>query len=151
MTLAASVKSDGNDAVPAVAGRPASGIPSADLIRSLLAAGLYDDALNEVQWAQKTGGDSPVLQATLGYTWAQKGDLRRGINGIKRAFPQYLSASGEDLPAEVLQVLFPVAYWDLISKSGTANSAGSVPAGGAHRAGVHVRRRRSCRTPTRSA
>ncbi len=63
-----------------------------------------------------------MLQATLGYTWAQKGDLRRGINGIKRAFPQYLSASGEELPAEVLQVLFPVAYWDLISKNGTANS-----------------------------
>ena len=122
MTMAASVRSDGNDAVPAVAGRPASGIPSADVIRSLLSAGLYDDALNEVQWAQKNGGDSPVLQATLGYTWAQKGDLRRGINGIKRAFPQYLAASGEDLPAEVLQVLFPVAYWDLISKNGTANS-----------------------------
>jgi peptidoglycan lytic transglycosylase len=122
MTLAASVKSGGNDAVPAIAGRTAASIPSADVIRSLLAAGLYDDALNEIQWAQKTGGDSPVLQATIGYTWAQKGDLRRGINGIKRAFPQYLSASGQELPAEVLQVLFPVAYWDLIEKNCSTNS-----------------------------
>jgi peptidoglycan lytic transglycosylase len=122
MTMAASVKRNGTDAVPAATARTAASIPSADVIRSLLAAGLYDDALNEIQWAQKTGGDSPVLQATLGYTWAQKGDLRRGINWIKRAFPQYLSASGEDLPAAVLQVLFPVAYWDLISTNGTANS-----------------------------
>ena len=121
MRMAASVTMDASDAVAAVAERTPGSIPTADVIRQLLAAGLYDDALNEVQWAQKTGGDSPVLQATLGYTWAQKGDLRKGINGIKRAFPQYLAASGEDLPADVLRVLFPVADWDLISQNGTAN------------------------------
>ena len=115
MTMAAAVAVPSKpDAVSAV-GRPAAVVvPGAQLVRALIAAGMYDDALSELQWAQKNGGDSPALQATIGYVWAQKGDLRKGINGIKRAFPQYLSAAGEDLPPDVLKVLFPVAYWDLI-------------------------------------
>jgi soluble lytic murein transglycosylase len=54
------------------------------------------------------------VRATLGYVYARQGDLRRGINAIKRAYPQYLAANEDELPAEALQVLFPVAYWDLI-------------------------------------
>ena len=38
--------------------------PNAPLIRALLVAELYDDALNELRYAQKNSGDSPVLQAT---------------------------------------------------------------------------------------
>ena len=71
-----------------------------------------------MQWAQKDGGDSPVLQATLGYTCGSRRAIcGAGINAIKRAYPQYLAAGGEELPAEMLQVIFPVAYWDLISKN----------------------------------
>ncbi len=66
--------------------------------------------------------DGQALQATLGYVYAQRGDLRKGINAIKRAVPQYLSAAGEDLPPDVLQVLFPVAYWDVIRKNAAGTS-----------------------------
>ena len=122
MTLAAAVNRSGaGEVVPAVSRPAETGIPTADLIRALVAAGLYDDAVNELQWAQKTSGDSPAVQASLGYVYSQKGDLRKGINAIKRALPQYLSAAGDELPPEVLQVLFPVAYWDLIRQDAPAN------------------------------
>src|ERR1019366_2343267 len=44
------------------------------------------------------------------------GDLRAGINAIKRAYPQYMAAGGEKLPPELLKVLFPVNYWPLIQR-----------------------------------
>ena len=65
---------------------------------------------------RRASGDSPVLQATAGLIYSRKGDLRRGINAVKRAYPQYLAAGGEELPVDVLEVLFPVAYWSLIQQ-----------------------------------
>jgi soluble lytic murein transglycosylase len=38
---------------------------------------------------------------------------------MKRAYPQYLAAGGEQLPPEVLRVLFPVNYWPLIRQYST--------------------------------
>ncbi len=116
MTMAAAVapdRSGGSDAVAAVT-RQASNDAIGQVVSQLIAAQLWDPALNELLWAQKNGSDTPAVRATLGYVYARQGDLRRGINAIKRAYPQYLAASEEELPAEVLQILFPVAYWDLI-------------------------------------
>jgi soluble lytic murein transglycosylase len=117
MVMAASVAAPAGakDDVRAAAQTPAAA-PTTGLIRALITYGLYDDALAEVQWAQKTSGDSPVLQATAGLIYSRKGDLRRGINAVKRAYPQYLAAGGEELPVDVLEVLFPVAYWSLIQQ-----------------------------------
>jgi soluble lytic murein transglycosylase len=88
--------------------------PNAALIRALLALELYDQALDELKYAQKNWGDSPQIQATFGWIYNQRGDLRAGINAIKRAYPQYLAAGGERLPPAILKVLFPVSYWSLI-------------------------------------
>jgi soluble lytic murein transglycosylase len=46
----------------------------------------------------------------------QRGDLRAGINAMKRAYPQYLATGGEKLPTELLRILYPVNYWDLIRR-----------------------------------
>ncbi len=117
MTMAASVAAPAG-AQDAVRGtsttpRPASNV---EVISALITHALYDDALAEVQWAQKASGDTPALQATLGLIYSRMGDLRRGINAVKRAYPQFLAAVGEDLPPDVREVLFPVAYWRLIQK-----------------------------------
>src|SRR5438105_2505349 len=73
-------------------------------------------ALDELHYAQKMWGDSPAIQATIGWIYHERGDLRAGINAIKRAYPQYMAAGGEKLPTELLKVLFPVNYWPLIRK-----------------------------------
>ncbi len=90
--------------------------PTARTIRALIAHELYDDALNELQYAQRAWGDSAAIQATLGLIYSRTGDLRRGINAMKRAYPQYITSGGEDLPIEMLKVLFPVAFWDQIKR-----------------------------------
>src|SRR5262249_49910278 len=54
---------------PAETPRP----PTEKLIRVLLAAGLYDDALNELRYAQRAWGTSPVLDATITWVYHQKG------------------------------------------------------------------------------
>jgi soluble lytic murein transglycosylase len=99
---------------------PVAPVPTAPLIRSLLSLQLYDDAINELTYLQRTAGDSPAIQATLAWIHNQRGDLRRGINVMRRAYPQYMAAGGEDLPPEILKVLFPIDYWDLIRRHSVA-------------------------------
>jgi soluble lytic murein transglycosylase len=42
--------------------------------------------------------------------------FRGAITTMRRAYPQFLAAGGENLPRELLSVIFPVGYWDLIRK-----------------------------------
>jgi soluble lytic murein transglycosylase len=105
--------------------------PTEPLMRALMAAGLFDDALKEVQFAQRTWGDSPALQATSAWIRAQQAQqlraderfaaLRGSITTMRRAYPQFLSADGTALPVEVLRIIFPLDYWDLIEKYSKAN------------------------------
>jgi soluble lytic murein transglycosylase len=97
--------------------QPASvSVPTAQRISLLLAAGLNQEAMSELLYAQRVWGDSPQLQATIALTHRRLGNVRAGINAMKRAYPQYLAAGGETLPAEILQVIFPLDYWPLLQK-----------------------------------
>ena len=90
--------------------------PNQQVIRALLGLELYDQALDELHYAQKVWGDSSAIQATIGWIHHERGDLRAGINAMKRAYPQFLAAGGEKLPIELLKVLFPVNYWPEIRR-----------------------------------
>jgi soluble lytic murein transglycosylase len=92
---------------------------NAAIIRHLLAAGLYDAGLAELQFAQKAWGTSPAIEATIAWVYHQQGELRRAITAMRRAYPQFLAESGVGLPAEILQVIFPLTYWDAIKKNAT--------------------------------
>lgn len=94
--------------------------PTAPLIRKLLAAGLHDDALNELRYAQRAWGTSPVIEATIAWVYHEKGDLRRAITIMRRAYPQHMAAGGEGLPNEILQVIFPLTYWTAIKRNASA-------------------------------
>ena len=97
---------------------PASAVPpTAPLIRHLLSAGLLDDGLSELRFAQRAWGTSPQIEATMAWVYHQKGDLRRAISVMRRAYPQFLASGGEALPAEILQIIFPLTYWDSIKRS----------------------------------
>jgi soluble lytic murein transglycosylase len=100
--------------------------PNERFVRALLEIGRYGDALNEVRYAQQAWGDSSALQATTAWIFQQQSQsesgtrrfnlLRGAITAMKRAYPQYLAAGGEDLPRDVLAVIFPIDFWDLIKK-----------------------------------
>lgn len=89
---------------------------NAEQIRLLLALGLNDQAMDELQYAQRTWGDSPLVGATIAWVRNQSGDLRAGITVMKRAYPQYMAAGGERLPIEIRKVMYPVDYWPAIKK-----------------------------------
>jgi soluble lytic murein transglycosylase len=103
---------------------PAPVIPTSVLVRELVGLGLYDDALNELAYAERVWGDSSAIQATTAWIRNQRAarlvamerfqNLRGAINQMKRAYPHYLAAGGEGLPADVLKVIFPLDYWPLI-------------------------------------
>ena len=95
---------------------PAVSIPTAGRIGSLLSLGLNREALNELQYAQRVWGDSPQIQATIAVAHRRLGNIRAGINAMKRAYPQYLAAGGETMPTEILKVIFPVDHWPLLQK-----------------------------------
>jgi soluble lytic murein transglycosylase len=96
-------------------------IQTEPLIRLLLANGLYDDALSELRYAQRAWGDSPRLDATIAWVYNQKGELRRAISLMRRTYPQFLTVGGQELPAEILQVIFPLAYWESIQRYSAAH------------------------------
>ncbi len=112
------------DAVPvnrqaAAIAATASAIPTERLIRLLLAGGLYDDAINELRFAQRAWGPSTPVDATIAWVHYRKGDLRRAITLMRRAYPQHMTSVGQELPPEILQVIFPLTYWDWIRKYST--------------------------------
>jgi soluble lytic murein transglycosylase len=99
--------------------------PNTGIIKALIAAGLYRPALNELQYAQKVWGDSALLQATIALVHNRMGNLRLGITAMRRAYPQFMTAGGEDLPQEILRVIFPLDFWPLLK--GNAQAQGVDP------------------------
>ena len=101
-------------------------VPNDSVIRALVAVELYQDGLNEVQYAQRVWGDSPALQATVAWIRHARAldeksndrftDLRGAITIMRRAYPQFLAAGGENLPPDILRVIFPLDYWPIIKK-----------------------------------
>ena len=100
--------------------------PTDALMRELTGLALYDDALREVQYAQRVWGDSAPLQATTAWIRHRQGlglraqdrftAMRGAITLMRRAYPQFLAAGGEDIPPDVLQIIYPLDYWPLIQK-----------------------------------
>lgn len=101
--------------------------PTEATIRTLLAAGLYEPAVKELEFARAKWGESPAITATI--AWANKQmaasesgasqfALARGsITLMKRAYPQFMASGGEQLPREILTTIFPLQYWDLIKRN----------------------------------
>jgi len=107
-------------------------IPNAPVIRELVGIEMYDAALKELQFAQRAWGNTSAVEATIAWirheqaqheTAPERFDhLRGAINIMKRAYPQYLAAGGEELPPAVLEVIYPLDYWPLIEKYSAANN-----------------------------
>jgi soluble lytic murein transglycosylase len=111
---------------------PESSLPAnAVVIRALLSAEMYSDAQNELTFARRVWGDSSAIEATVAWTNQQQARhesgstrfqlVRGAINAMRRAYPQYMAAGGENLPRDVQTVIFPIAYWDLIRKYARAH------------------------------
>jgi len=111
-------------AMPASLPAAPATIPSDALIRELGALELYDTALREVQYAQHAWGNSPQFEATIAWIRHNQGlglsgterfnAIRGAINTMRRAYPQFMTAGGENLPPEILRIIYPLDFWPLI-------------------------------------
>jgi soluble lytic murein transglycosylase len=99
---------------------PAATLPNEATVRLLLSIGLYDAAIGELRYAQRAVGNSPAIDATIAWAYNRKGELRRAITLMRRAYPQFLSSGGDQLPSEILQVIFPLTYWPAIQREANA-------------------------------
>jgi len=80
--------------------------------------------LREVQYAQHVWGNSAQLEATVAWLRHNQGlglsgterfnAIRGAINTMRRAYPQFMAAGGENLPPEVLRIIYPLDFWPLI-------------------------------------
>jgi soluble lytic murein transglycosylase len=101
---------------------PAAGSAQWAVVRQLISLELYDAARDELLYAQRNGGDSPAVNATLAWIYNKVGDYRRGIIVMKRAYPAYMSVEAASLPSDLLKVIFPIDYWTLIKRYAPANN-----------------------------
>ena len=76
--------------------------------------------MTRARYAQRASGSSPAIEATIAWAYHRTGELRRAITLMRRAYPQFLSVSGNDLPPEILQVIFPLTYWPSIQRQAKA-------------------------------
>jgi len=110
-------------ATPEVDVRPPTGLPpNATAIRQLILSGVYPLAEAEVRYAQRRYAPTPALEATRAWLLQARGEYRPAINAMKRAYPQYMTKDGDQLPLDAKRVIFPLDYWPIIERHATARS-----------------------------
>jgi soluble lytic murein transglycosylase len=95
--------------------------PTTEVVVWLAYGGLFDEALDEVTFAQRSWGRNPLLDATRAWLLNRRGDLRPGIAAMRQTYPQFLALGGERLPLEIQRVIFPIDFWPLIRQHAEAN------------------------------
>ena len=78
------------------------------LIRALLTAELFEDAVAELRWTTRQSGSSPFIEASIAYALNRQGELRPAITAMRRAYPAFMAEGGEALPSAILKVIFPL-------------------------------------------
>jgi soluble lytic murein transglycosylase len=91
------------------------------IVGALVSAGLLEQARAEVQAFRLQSGRSAALDATEAWIQARQGDLRSGINQMRRAYPQHMTADGDALPEPIRRVIYPLEFWDLLRRHSAAH------------------------------
>jgi soluble lytic murein transglycosylase len=79
-------------------------------IRQLLLVERLDEAGEELRALPA----APLAQATLAWLDWRRGRLRPAINGMKRAYPDWVGEAGDRLPEEAWRILFPLEFGDTL-------------------------------------
>jgi soluble lytic murein transglycosylase len=106
---------------------PAQGLPVVPepfrtRVRNLLLIERLQEAMDELAAAPP----SPTIQATRSWIFWRQHQLRPAITAMKRAYPEWVTESGDHLPDPLWQILFPLQYGEMLASSAAA--AGVDPA-----------------------
>ncbi len=81
---------------------------------------LEELALSELTAAQSEAPRSPRVCLELARLYRDRGDPLAAINALRQAHPEYAAYRGDEVPEEVLRLLFPLTHWDLIRRHAQA-------------------------------
>jgi soluble lytic murein transglycosylase len=106
---------------------PANGLPAVPepyrtRVRNLLLIERLQEAMDELSAAPP----GPTVQATRSWIFWRQRQLRPAITAMKRAYPAWVTESGDQLPDALWQILFPLQFPDLLTTHAAA--AGVDPA-----------------------
>lgn len=73
-----------------------------------------DLALKELEEAQAQAPRSPMVSLELARLYRDQGNHRAAIAALQQAHPEYTLYQGGEVPREVEELLFPLAYWETI-------------------------------------
>ena len=84
--------------------------------------GLDQWALDELSPASQAHPDSPKINLAIAQVYRGQEDNVRGLNVLKRSFPDYSQMKPEEMTREQWDVFYPLAYWDIIVQESRARN-----------------------------
>jgi peptidoglycan lytic transglycosylase len=84
--------------------------------------GLDEWAINELTPASQTYPDSPKINLAIARVYRNSEDNVRGLNVLKRSFPDYSQMKPQELTREQWDVFYPLSYWDIIVQESRARN-----------------------------
>src|SRR4030095_11298615 len=88
-----------------------SQIAKADQLTNI---GLDDWALEELAGVSEAAPFSPRINLAIARVYRGQEDNVRGLNVLKKSYPDYSQMNPEELTREEWDVFYPLAYWEII-------------------------------------
>ncbi len=74
--------------------------------------GLFDWAIDELQWAGKTADNSPKINLALAKHFRLKGDNVRALLALAKSYPDYAQMFPEEMGREEWDIFYPLIHWN---------------------------------------
>lgn len=84
--------------------------------------GLYEWALEELNTAYASVGNSPKVNLAIARIYRWQEDNVRALNVLKRSFPDYSQMKPEEMTEEEWDVFYPLSHWDVIVQESRAKN-----------------------------
>jgi soluble lytic murein transglycosylase len=82
--------------------------------------GFDDWALEELTTASAAAPFSPRINLAMARVYRSQEDNVRGLNVLKKSYPDYSQMKPEELTREEWDVFYPLSYWDIIAQESRA-------------------------------
>lgn len=83
----------------------------ADKSEELTIIGLFDWAIDELQEAKKTAGNSPKINLALAKHYRLKGDQVNALLSLAKSYPDYAQMFPEEMGREEWDIFYPLTNW----------------------------------------
>lgn len=84
-------------------------------VAQLLAMGLHEEATLEATRSVHSEGD-PAFLATVAWIRDREGRYLEAMSTMRDAFPFHVSATGDLLPKDIWQIIYPLRYWEFVER-----------------------------------